>query len=56
MTTEVCEVIYFPNDQGEYNVFTLPVCRSITSCTVQEALEVIEYYLKNGVAKKVEYI
>lgn len=55
MHTKVGQVIYVANPSGGFNVFTLPVCRSTYACTVQEALEVVQYFLRTGVALKIEY-
>jgi hypothetical protein len=55
MHTEVGQVIYVGNTAGGFTVFALPICRSTYTCTVQEALEVVQYFLRTGVALKIEY-
>jgi hypothetical protein len=55
MHTEVGQVVYVGNTAGGFTVFALPVCRSTYNCTVQEALEVVQYFLRTGVALKIEY-
>jgi hypothetical protein len=55
MHTRIGQIVYVPNREGGYNVFSLPVCRAVASCTVNEALEVVKYFLTTGIAIKVEY-
>jgi hypothetical protein len=55
MHTRIGQIVYVPNSQGGYNVFSLPACRMVGSCTVSEALEVVRYFLNTGLAIKVDY-
>jgi hypothetical protein len=55
MHTKVGQVIYVTNSTGGFNVFTLPVCRSTYSCTVKEGIDAVRYFLRTGVALKIEY-
>jgi hypothetical protein len=55
MSTRIGEIVYVPNGQGGYNVFALPMCRAVYSCSVQEALEAVRYFLNTGVALNVFY-
>jgi hypothetical protein len=55
MHTKVGQVIYVTNTSGGFNVFTLPLCRNTYSCTVKEALDAVQYFLRTGVALKIEY-
>jgi hypothetical protein len=55
MHTVVGQIIYVYNDRGCYNVFSLPICRAVFTCTPAEAGEAIKHFVANGTALRVEY-